>query len=292
MGRAHTAERLTMPIGGRLGGLRDSLSGRRPDAPTDAQKPAVVPKADDGRAGTEAGRPRVVTVLGMHRSGTSSLVGSLEEAGLPLGDVRSTGGDSNEKGHREPGELIALHDDVLITSGGAWHLPPAAVRWTDKHRQRRDEFIASRAALPLWGWKEPRTLLVIDGWLEALPDLEMVGTFRHPAVVARSLQRRHGSDSVGMWLQLWQAYNARLLSLLEQRGVGVIDFDLPAEAYQARLHAVIADLGLRVPAEDAFFDASLRTSQKQVPSDMALPREIRRTYERLVAIAAEQAGGG
>ena len=72
---------------------------------------------------------RVITVLGMHRSGTSSLVGSLEEAGLPLGDVRDTGGDSNEKGHREPGELIALHDDVLITSGGAWHLPPAEARW-------------------------------------------------------------------------------------------------------------------------------------------------------------------
>lgn len=260
-------------MGGRLGGLRDSLTGRKPDT---------------GEAASTGGPARVITVLGMHRSGTSSLVGSLEAAGLPLGDVRAEGGESNAMGHREPGELIALHEDVLITSGGAWHLPPTTVTWTRKQRKRRDEFIASRAAMTLWGWKEPRTLLVIDGWLEVMPELEMVGTFRHPAVVARSLQRRHGSETPDMWLELWLAYNAALLSLADVRGFPLVDFDLPAEAYQARLLAIVEEL--RLPGgDDEFFDASLRTSQEQVPPELELPTEVARVYSRLQAIARGQA---
>ena len=82
--------------------------------------------------------------------------------GLPLGEVQVRAAKSNQKGHREPNELIALHEDVLITNGGAWHLPPTHVRWSDKQRARRDEFIASRTGLPLWGWKEPRTLLSMN----------------------------------------------------------------------------------------------------------------------------------
>jgi len=254
-----------MPMGGRLGGLRDSLTGGKPDE-----------------------RPRVITVLGMHRSGTSSLVGSLESAGLPLGEVRREGGDSNEKGHREPGEVIRLHDDVLMNSRGAWHLPPASVSWSQEQQTRRDAFIAAHAGEPLWGWKEPRTLLVIDGWLEALPQLEMVGTFRHPSVVARSLKRRHGNDTPRMWLEVWLAYNEILLRLAEERGFPLIDFDLPAERYAARLRAVVAEL--RLPgADDDFFDASLRTSQKQRP-DAELPPDVRRVYGRLTEIAAAQAG--
>ena len=251
-----------MPLGGWLGGRREIPSG-----------PA-----------------RVITVLGMHRSGTSSLVGSLEAAGLPLGEVQMRAAKTNQKGHREPNELITLHEDVLITNGGAWHLPPEHVRWSDKQRARRDEFIASRTGLPLWGWKEPRTLLVLDGWLEALPKLELVATFRHPMVVALSLQRRHGGDSADMWLELWLAYNARLLALLEERSFPVIDFDLPAEAYAARLRAIVDELRLPQATEaEAFFDAELRTSQRQVPADAKLPKEVQRAYDRLRAIAAEQA---
>jgi hypothetical protein len=257
---------------------------------------STMPAADDahdGSATSGAAGQRVITVLGMHRSGTSSLVGSLEAAGLPLGEVRATGGVSNEKGHREPAELISLHEDVLITNGGAWHLPPRAVSWTRAQRRRRDAFIADRADLRMWGWKEPRTLLVLEGWLEAIPHLEMVGTFRHPAAVARSLQRRHGSEDASMWLRLWLAYDRRLLQLVRERGLPVIDFDLPDAAYQARLRAIIVGLGLEPPVDEAaFFDPSLRSSPGPRPSDLRVPDEVARVHEELRAIAREQAGEG
>lgn len=244
-----------------------------------------------GRSG-EPAAPRVITVLGMHRSGTSALTGSLEAAGLPLGDVRTEGGKSNVKGHREPGELISLHEDVLITSGGAWHLPPPSVTWTTSQRKRRDDFIAAHSGLPLWGWKEPRTLLVIDAWLEAIPTLAMVGTFRHPAVVARSLQRRHGSDTADMWLGVWLAYDRALLELVEARGFPVIDFDLPSKAYRARLRAIVDELALPHPERaETFFEADLRRSRGQVPPDVDLPVDVASVHERLREIAAAQAAG-
>ena len=49
----------------------------------------------------------VVLVLGMHRSGTSCLAGSLQQAGLELGDV-FTSNPFNKKGNRE-------HRDVMTS---------------------------------------------------------------------------------------------------------------------------------------------------------------------------------
>jgi len=262
--------------------LRGLLGGGTPSADRPAPQPAPLPPGQ---------RQRVIAILGMHRSGTSSLAGSLEEAGLYLGDV-GTSATFNQKGHREPQELNALHEAVLITSGGAWHIPPEQVTWSTRHKKKRDDFIASRAGLALWGFKDPRTVLVLDGWLEAIPDLELVATFRHPAVVARSLQRRHGGETPDMWLQLWLDYNTRLLELLEPGHVPVIDFDLPGERYRVRLEDLMAELDLHAPEDGEFFDATLRTSQQGAIEDVVLPDEVERAYRQLVEIAAGQAAAG
>jgi len=232
---------------------------------------------------------RVIAILGMHRAGTSSLAGSLEAAGLFLGDVRGRS-QWNEKGNRESRYLMKLHEDVLKANGGAWHEPPAQVVWSSEHRARRDRYIRERLGRSVWGFKDPRTLLVMDGWIEAVPDLEMVATVRHPLSVARSLQRRSGSESVEPWLDLWLAYSRPLLELVEARGFPIIDFDLPADAYQARLAAVIEELKLPGPERDeAFFEPSLRRTPA---ADEPLPDEVVRVYEALREIAAAQAADG
>ena len=60
---------------------------------------------------------RLIAVLGMHRSGTSYLAGSLQEAGLILGDCH-TWNKHNEKGNRENQKFVDLHDAILEANVG------------------------------------------------------------------------------------------------------------------------------------------------------------------------------
>ena len=258
-----------------MGSFRSSLTRL-------ARRPAV------SQAPTYDGPTRVLAILGMHRSGTSSLAGSLEASGLDIGAV-DTGNQWNEKGNRESHVLMRIHDDVLINSGGSWSSVPEHITWTAATRKRLERFIESRSKVPLWGFKDPRTILVIEHWLEVLPDLEMVATFRHPAAVARSLARRHGSDSPERWLSVWLDYSKPLLELCESRYVPLIDFGQPIDQYQQRLKDLITELRLPAPeAGNAFFDGSLRTPG--APKEMELPAEVERTHQRLVEIAADQTG--
>ena len=69
------------------------------------------------------GAGQSILILGMHRSGTSCLAGSLQEAGLYLGEVNTTA-PHNAKGNRESRTIVALHDGLLQANGGAWDAPP------------------------------------------------------------------------------------------------------------------------------------------------------------------------
>ena len=61
----------------------------------------------------------------MHRSGTSCLTGSLEAAGLYLGNIQ-TWNPFNLKGNRENQEIVDLHDLILADNGGSWDSPAMA----------------------------------------------------------------------------------------------------------------------------------------------------------------------
>lgn len=224
---------------------------------------------------------RVVCIVGMHRSGTSCLAGSLQEAGLHLGDVFRVG-RHNLKGNRENGRVMALQEAVLVHGGGTWQQPPEQVSWSDFHRAERDSIIASYNGASIWGFKDPRTLLLIDFWREALPNLMAVGTLRHPRCVAESLQKR-GGGSIEEWLDLWVQYNGRLLALHQSEPFPIVRFDLGEQAYRRSLMAAMDRLGLRVPARLTFFDPLLRHHESS--SQFQMPERITRLYEALCRIA-------
>jgi hypothetical protein len=78
---------------------------------------------------------QAVLILGMHRSGASCLAGSLQEAGLYLGEVK-TAAPHNAKGNRESRAIMALQDDLLRANGGDWDTPPEQVVWQPEYRAR------------------------------------------------------------------------------------------------------------------------------------------------------------
>ncbi len=153
---------------------------------------------------------RIICVLGMHRSGTSCLAGTLEQAGVFLGEV-ATHNTFNLKGNRENNTIRDLNGGVLGDNGAAWNRPPVQPPvWSDERRAELDEIIRGYAGRAVWGFKDPRTLLTLEGWLDALPRLECVGTVRHPLAVARSLRSRPRGPELPEGIRIWAAYNARL----------------------------------------------------------------------------------
>lgn len=224
---------------------------------------------------------RVLAIVGMHRSGTSCLAGSLQEAGLHLGTV-ITEAPHNAKGNRENKLIMDLQEEVLVHSGGSWDVPPAHVVWTDGHRARRDSIIASYGS-GSWGFKDPRTLVTLAFWLEALGVVDFVGTFRHPRLVAESLLARNGGG-IERWFDLWAAYNQRLLQLHEQHHFPIVRFDVEPDRYRRSLLAVVERLGLPPPTGHLrFFEPELRHHNELPAGD--LPDHVRAMYERLVEIA-------
>jgi hypothetical protein len=237
--------------------------------------------ASGARAARDARPRRVISVLGMHRSGTSCLAGSLEQQGLFLGEV-NTSAPFNRRGNRERFDVMDLQGEILEASGGSWSSPPAVVAWQPEHVERAQAILAEHAGEPVWGFKDPRTLLTFDGWQQLVPDLEAVGIFRHPLRVARSLQSRNDL-ALDAGLALWRAYNDRLVEIHRRRPFPIVCFDEEPATLEAKLREAGDAVGLG-PAKDGepFFTDDLRNAAAEGGS---VPSEIQALYEQLRRLA-------
>lgn len=221
----------------------------------------------------------VICVLGMHRSGTSCLTGTLEEAGVDLGEV-VTSAPFNAKGNRENKQIMALQNDLLIAAGGRWDDPPEQVEWTPEHRARQQTILQNYAGKPLWGFKDPRTLFTLAGWLDVLPDLKLIGIFRHPLETARSLEHRN-QIPLERGYQIWARYNQRLLRYHQQFGFPLLSFNAPPDVWQAGVGRFLHSLGLTPPdAGWSFYDPELR--HQNAPDQVVLPPHVAQLYDELL----------
>lgn len=222
-------------------------------------------------------------ILGMHRSGTSSLMGLLQESGVWVGKV-FTRNTSNLKGNRENMRIVGLNQAVLTANGGSWDQPPLKVVWPDNLVKRRKAIVEEFAKHKVWGFKDPRTLLTLDGWLESLPKAQPIGTFRHPASVAMSLHKRskmHIQQGFGLWL----AYNEKLVRLYQHWPFPLISFDMPAEQYLEKVEFLVRRQELNMPRDGfKFFENRLRHWQAE-RQQLALPPQVARMYHYLTEIS-------
>ena len=237
--------------------------------------------ADAVAVAAEARPERVICVLGMHRSGTSCLAGSLEQQGLFLGEV-NTSAPWNKRGNRERFDVMDLQGDILEASGGSWYEPPPVVEWSAEHYERARAILAEHAGAPVWGFKDPRTLLTLEGWERLVPDLDAVGIFRHPLRVARSLQSRNEMP-LEAGLALWQAYNLQLVEIHKRRPFPIVSFDEEPATLETKLREAGEALGLGPPSsEEPFFTDELRNAPAKGD---AVPPEVEALYDSLRRLA-------
>ncbi|MEM9273501.1 MAG: tetratricopeptide repeat protein [Cyanobacteria bacterium P01_F01_bin.143] len=214
------------------------------------------------KANNSQDKETVIAILGMHRSGTSCLAGSLQAAGLFSGKVKDRS-VANSKGNRENIEIMALNDAVLKSTDGSWDKPSLEIKWSQHHSEQRDAIAANYfSQSPVWMFKDPRTLLTLQFWQEGINNLEFIGTFRHPLKVAMSLyQRTPNSITLRQGIKLWCHYNSLLLQEWQKSPFPLLCFDLPGEQYFEQLEQVIAKLGkyahLSVSEAKKFYESKL-----------------------------------
>ncbi len=220
-------------------------------------------------------------IVGMHRSGTSFLTGSLQLAGLELGQ-HSAWNPHNLKGNRENESIVKFHDGLLARHGYAWDKPPpTALPWTVADMATAQQWMDQYKDAALWGFKDPRSLLLVEGWLKLVPELRFIGIFRHPESVARSLSAR-GQIPQERAFGLWKAYNKKLLDLYRQQAFPLLSFDEDENILHNKMEKVFAELGLKSPSEERFFSSELKHHRV---INSPLPDDLQDIYTELQLIA-------
>jgi len=146
---------------------------------------------------------RCILVLGMHRSGTSSLTRVLSMLGATLPKHVMGAAPSNATGHWEPERLVEYHDKLLLELGSAWDDWRALdmSRLTVKRRNEIKAEIGSILAAdfadaPLFVLKDPRICRFAALFIEALQqegiEAHVVLAYRNPLEVSESLRKRTG----------------------------------------------------------------------------------------------------
>lgn len=157
--------------------------------------------------------PRIICIVGMHRSGTSMIARLLHQCGLYLGPPeRLLKADAtNPLGHFEHRGFLDIDRKLLKHFGATWHEPPEPESgWhTDAKleglRLEAKALATTFAGRSPWGWKEPRASLFLPFWKEAIPNMRFVICIRNPLEVARSLQTRNNIP-VQKGASLWYRY--------------------------------------------------------------------------------------
>ena len=184
----------------------------------------------------------VVPILGMHRSGTSVITRALNLLGLELGKPLSPSRDDNPKGLWENEFFWAMNVRILRAmdrnhAGFEDYRSLAEIpELSNRVSLNPDDldfiaqYIAESFACPLWGWKDPRSVLLFPFWVNTLTalgfrDIRPVVVVRHPSACVQSLLRRgdfalHASqmqrDPAELGLEMWKAYNRVLEAILDE----------------------------------------------------------------------------
>ncbi len=206
-------------------------------------------------------------ILGMHRSGTSMLTRTLQSQGLFIGHRLGK--------HAEALFFHALNERILRKAGASWDRPaPLLQMMADADSVERlaemldrrmrgprswnylgPRILRARASIGAhmpfaWGFKDPRSSLVLPVWLTLFPEARLLRIRRHgvdvaASLVARELRRAEPGRcrTIADGLELWSEYETAIdcgLALVppdRQMTVRFEDYAADCAATQAAINA-------------------------------------------------------
>ena len=252
-----------------------------------------------------------ICILGMHRSGTSSITRALNLSGVYLGETekfRITGED-NPKGHWEYPEILDVQQRLLRRLDRQWDtLKPLPAGWHQSEAARpfKEELAGIVATAfadrPVWAWKDPQTCLLLPIWRDILRDLDTelacVFMVRNPVDVASSLAARN-SLPLDHGLGLWFHYNIAALEDASGLPTVFLSYERFLESWETELRRCLAGLGLDWPADDrsfranmeSFIDPALRRQQSPPSRVRKQPWPVQELYQLLSAASLRSTVG-
>jgi hypothetical protein len=224
----------------------------------------------------------------------------LHQSGLFLGPADQLLGanSGNEEGHFEHLGFFKINEGLLQHFGGSWESPPQLNPGWERDAALGELFAAARALLQtfsgksLWGWKEPRTTILLPFWKSLIPNLRFVICVRSPLDVAKSLARRDRVP-IERGVVLWNRYmhaaiedsegSPRLLAFYE-------DFFATGSAAADEL---LRFCGLQRPDGSSAWDSVIRdelrhykTEITDLLEDRSIPIEDKLMYMGLRALSS------
>lgn len=221
---------------------------------------------------------RAVLVVGMHRSGTSTIARGLCALSVDLGDNFFDLQPDNPTGYWEDKTIVELSQRVLEELRLKWDdTTPIEV---ERFRRYRIRLLGLKAvhylrgafgSTPLWGFKDPRAIRLLPFWRAVMRDVPVddsyVVAIRHPRSVAASLFSRQDIKEEKAQ-RLWLVHTVPFLHELRDKPFVVVDYDLLTTEPRAQLERIARKLGLppvdeRISREidgfaNDFLDSNLR----------------------------------
>lgn len=250
-----------------------------------------------------------ICILGMHRSGTSTVARAINLLGVYLGEADLMGGSSieNPKGYWEHVGIQSFEERLLAALNRRWDSPtPLLDGWPemDVVRPFKTELAQLVAATfsdkVLWGWKNPRTCLSLPLWREVLEEkktkLSCVFVVRNPIDVASSLDARN-SIPFNIALGIWFHYNIAALKAAGGLPVAFICYEDFLMQWEPELRRCADRLRLGWPSDEtrlrdvmkSFIDPTLRHNQAPPQRLKELPRPVQELYDVLCQACANPA---
>lgn len=241
-------------------------------------------------------------VLGMHRSGTSSVAGTLVQLGATAPVTLMAPKPENPKGFWESEAIMVVNDQLLSLCNSSWRdwrpLDDAPLR--GEHRaalrtQALDVLEAEFGGQDRIVLKDPRICRLFPFWAEVLAEAGyrplVITPLRAPMEVAASLAARN-EMSLQFGLRLWLEHVLAAERATRAFPRHFMAWDAFLSDWRAQIDLMSARLGTGfdiTPQTEALMADFLAPDLKhhRAPADVEVPALVRQVQAELVSLAVE-----
>jgi len=255
-------------------------------------------------------KKRLIVVLGMHRSGTSTIARALQTMQVSLGDkLMAPAAGDNPKGFFEDTEIYALNVEILRALQSEWFsLVPVSANDVQMLRERgyflrAVDLVQSKAGGPaVFALKDPRIAKLLPFWDAVFRQCRLkvsyVVAVRHPRSVAQSLAKRNGFDLERGYL-LWLDHVVKILPVARAAHAVFVDYDRLIDTPIPQVERLAKALDLSVYPVDLaqytgdFLEQELRHSlftPDDLAADAGCPPLVGEIHAAMVEQATAPAG--